>query len=260
MSTISTGGLTFLNDSIASFSTYIKLIVALFMFLSGVNFNIYLLFLLKKKEAIFKSEELKVYIVLAIVSIIFVFLNIFKIIGVKEAIVSSIFHVSSIMTSTGFSSGDINVYPTCVKILLLFLMLISACAGSTCGGFKISRLILCYKRIKRDLLKIIHPNSIHVITYEGKRVDDSLIDSNSTFLFLYALLIILILLLVSFDGFSFEVTLNAVFSTFANTGLCFEVSNFSIFSDFSKVVLSIGMLFGRLEIFPLIVLFSDLKK
>ena len=261
MSTVSTGGLTFLNDSIASYSSYVKLIVALFMFLSGINFNIYLLLVMKKNKAILKSEELKVYILLFIFSIIFIFANIWSLYpNIKDALLSSIFHVSSIMTSTGFSSGNINIYPTCVKILLLFLMLISACAGSTCGGFKISRLILCFKRIKRDLLKIVHPNSVQIIKYEGKRVDDTLIDSNSTFLFLYAILLIIILLIVSIDGYSFEITINAVFSTFSNTGLCFEISNFSIFSNISKIVMSLGMLLGRLEIFPLVVLFSELKK
>ena len=139
-------------------------------------------------------------------------------------------------------------------------MLISACAGSTCGGFKISRLLICLKVIKRDFLKAIHPNSVHIIKYEGKKVDDETINATCTFMFLYIILIIIITMIVSFDGFTFEQTINAVFTTFGNVGLCFELGAFNVFSNLSKITLSIGMLLGRLEIIPLIVLFSDLRK
>ena len=174
--------------------------------------------------------------------------------------VSSVFHISSIMTSTGFSIGDINIYPVSCKIIVLILMLVSACAGSTCGGFKISRLLICLKTIKRDVLKVIHPNSIRTITFEGKKVESEVINSTCTFLYLYVFIIIVLMVLVGFNGYSFEVTTNAVFSTFANVGLSFEIGSFSMFSDFSKIVLSIGMILGRLEIFPLLGLLSCFRK
>ena len=261
MSTVSTGGFSYLNSSLSTLSLKSKFIVALYMFLSGINFNIYFLIVMRKFKNIVKSEELKAYILIFVLSSLFVFIktyNIYKDISVSLS--GSIFHTASIMTSTGFSIGNINLYPSSCKIIFLILMLISACAGSTCGGFKISRLLLSLKTIRRDILKVIHPNSVHIIKLEGKRVDDDLINSNSTFLSLYVILIVIIMFIVSFDGFSLDTNINAVFSTFANTGLCFDISNFSMFSSLSKIVLSLGMLLGRLEIFPIVVLFSDLKK
>ncbi len=261
MSTISTGGFTFMNNSLANLSDYSKWIVCLFMFLSGVNFNIYFLLVIRKFKDAFKSEEFRVYIFITIISILFVFINTYKLYSNNaDGLVNSAFHTVSIMTSTGFSTSNINIYPTNCRVLLLFLMLVSACGGSTCGGFKVSRLILAVKTIKRDILKIIHPNSVHIIKYDNKGVSEQVINSNNTFLFLYIILIIVIMFIVSFNGFNFDVTINAVFSTFANTGLCFNISDFGAFSSLSKIALSIGMLLGRLEIFPLIVLFSDLKK
>lgn len=261
MSTVSTGGLTYMNNSLASLSGYSKLIVAIFMFLSGVNFNIYFLLIIRKFKNVLKSEEFRVYVCLTIVSVIFVFINTYKLYAtLTSGALNSLFHTVSIMTSTGFSISNINVYPSSCRVLLLFLMLVSACGGSTCGGFKISRLILMFKTIKRDFVKIIHPNSVHVIKYDNKVVSEEAINSNNTFLFLYATFIVVIMFIVSLNGFNFDVTLNSVFSTFANTGLCFNIYNYADFSAISKIALSLGMLLGRLEIFPLIVLFSDLKK
>ena len=261
MSTVSTGGFSYLNSSLSTLSLKSKFIVALYMFLSGINFNIYFLIVMRKFKNIVKSEELKAYILIFVLSSLFVFIKTYDIYkDISVSLSGSIFHTASIMTSTGFSIGNINLYPSSCKILFLILMLISACAGSTCGGFKISRLLLSLKTIRRDILKVIHPNSVHIIKLEGKRVDDDLINSNSTFLSLYVILIVIIMFIVSFDGFSLDTNINAVFSTFANTGLCFDISNFSMFSSLSKIVLSLGMLLGRLEIFPIVVLFSDLKK
>lgn len=261
MSTAGTGGFSLLNSSIATYSTYSKYVIATFMFLFGINFNIYFLMLMKDFKSALKSEELKIYILMFICSVIFVTLNTLSLFSnLKDALLFNIFHVSSVMTSTGFSIGDINIYPTSCRMLILCLMLISACAGSTCGGFKISRLLICLKTIKRDFLKAIHPNSVHIITYEGKKVEEDTINATCTYLFLYAILMLIIMMIVSLDGFSLEQTVNAVFSTFANVGLGFEISTMAVFSDLSKIVLTIGMLLGRLEIIPLIVLFSDLRK
>jgi len=262
MSTAGTGGFAYLNSSLATFSLFNKYVVALFMFLFGVNFNIYFLIIIMKDfKSALKSEELKVYIGIYFVAAIFILCNTFRAFSsISEALVSSIFHVSSFMTSTGFSIGDVNIFPSSCRILVLFLMVVSACAGSTCGGFKISRLMICFKTIKRDLLKVFHPNSVNIITLEGKKVEETTVNSTCTFLFIYIISMVILMFLISFDKFSFEVIINAVFTTFANVGLCFEFSSFSMFSDFSKVVLSIGMLFGRLEIFPLIGLISNLRK
>lgn len=259
--TAGTGGFSVLNTSLATYSTFNKWVVTIFMFLFGVNFNIYFLILMKDLKSALKSEELKAYILIYIASFTFILINTYNMFAnLSSAILETAFHISSLMTSTGYSIGDINFYPTSCRIVILALMLISACAGSTCGGFKISRLLIILKTIKRDILKAIHPNSVRTITFEGKKVEEETIKSTQTFMFLYILLIILIMFIVSFDGITFEQTINAVFTTFGNVGLCFGISSFANFSALSKIVLSIGMLLGRLEIFPIIVLFSDIHK
>ena len=262
MGTAGTGGFTYLNSGLATFSLFNKYVVAIFMFLFGVNFNIYFLMIVMKDfKSALRSEELKVYILMYISAVLFVLLNTYNMFNnMSEALVNSAFHISSFMTSTGYSIGDVNIYPAVCRIVILILMLVSACAGSTCGGFKISRLMISFKTIKRDLLKVFHPNSVHIITLEGKKVEEETVNATTTFLSLYIFFIILIMILVSFDGFSFEVVLNSVFTTFGNVGLAFEVGSFSIFSDFSTFVMTIGMLLGRLEIFPLIGLISSIKK
>ena len=231
------------------------------MFLFGINFNIYFLILMKDIKSALKSEELKTYFLIFTISIAIVFFNTINVFNnVSIAFKEAAFHVSSIMTSTGYSIGDINIYPTASRTLMLVLMLISACAGSTCGGFKISRLILAFKTVKRDLMKLIHPNSIQTVTFEGKRVSEDTIKSSNTFLFLYIGLLCIMIFIVSFNGFDLETTINSVFTTFANVGLCFNISNFAGFSVLSKLVFIIGMLLGRLEIFPIITLFTSIRK
>lgn len=261
LGTAGTGGFTQLNSGLATYSPAIQWIITIFMFLFGVNFNIYFLILMKDVKNALKSEELKFYIFIYAFAVIFIVFNTYSMFDTfTEAFRSGAFHVASFMTSTGYAIGDVNTYPTSCRILMLFLMLVSACAGSTCGGFKISRLLICLKSIKRDILKTFHPNSVRTITFEGKKVDDNTVKSTCTFLFLYIGIIVILMFLISFDGLSLAQTLNAVFATFANVGLAFDVANFSIFSDFSKFVLSIGMLFGRLEIFPIIVWASSLRR
>lgn len=260
-STAGTGGFTTLNSSMATYSLFNKYVVAIFMFLFGVNFNIYFLILMKDVKNALKSEELRAYILIFVFSVLFIFINTMSMFNnIGQAFTESFFHVSSIMTSTGASVGDINIYPTACRILFLILMLISACAGSTCGGFKISRLLILLKTIKRELLKAIHPNSVRTITFEGKKVDEDTVRSTCIYLLLYAIFIIAIMFIVSFDKVNFSEAVNATFTTFANAGLCFDISNFADFSNLSKFVLSVGMLLGRLEILPMMVLFSDLKK
>lgn len=261
MSTAGTGGFSYLNSSLATYSMYNQYVVAIFMFLFGVNFNLYFLVATTRSlKAAFKSEELKLYIVIYIFAVGFVLMNTVNMFSsFADALASSAFHISSFMTCTGFSVGDINIYPTSCRFLILCLMIMGACAGSTSGGFKISRFIIWFKSIKREFLKVIHPSNVHTITFEGKKVDDDTIRNTCSFIFLYLFFIILVIFLVSFNGFSLETTINAVVCTFANAGLCFNISNFSIFNDFSKMVLSFGMLFGRLEIFPLLALISSIR-
>ena len=259
--TAGTGGFSVLNTSIASYTTMAKYVIAIFMFLFGVNFNIYFLVALGKVKEALKSEELKVYASMFIVAVAIVVLNTVHIFGnTYKAFEEAFFHVSSIMTSTGYSIGDINVYPSTSRVVMLVLMLISACAGSTCGGLKISRLIICAKSIKRNLIKQVHPNAVQVVKFEGKKVSEETIENTNTFIFLYVALILLFILIISFNGYNIETTINAVFTTFANVGLCFNIQNFQEFTVLSKATLCIAMLLGRLEIFPLVSLISDMRK
>ena len=256
----STAGFAPLNTSLSTFPIFNQYVVAIFMFLFGINFNIYFLILMKNIKTALKSEELRTYLIIFICSVLIIFLNSYHLFNnLFEAFTNTFFHTSSIISSTGFSIGDINILPTTSRITLICLMLISACAGSTCGGFKITRLIIVFKTIKRDFLKLVHPNSVYTITYEDKKVDEDTIKNTCTFMFLYFLLILLIMFIVSFDEYSLETTINAVAATFANVGLCFNISDFYNFSSLSKITLSIGMLLGRLEIFPIIVLFTNLR-
>ncbi len=261
LSTAGTGGFANFNNSLVSYSTFNKYVVAIFMFLFGVNFNVYFLIVMKDIKTALKSEELKAYTFIFGASVLFIFLNTISLIGnVSEAFTQSFFHVSSIMSSTGFAVGDINIYPAACQMLFLCLMIISACSGSTCGGFKIARLLIIGKTIKRELLKAIHPNSVRSITFEGKKVDEDTVRSTCLYMLMYAVFLVVLIFIVSIDTESLNSAINAVFTTFGNVGLCFEVSSFADFGNFTKIVLAIGMLLGRLEILPMMVLFSDLKK
>ena len=260
MGTAGTGGFSPLNTSLATYTEFSKIIVTIFMFLFGINFNLYFLLLIKDFKSIIKSEELRVYVGLYLFTVFLLFINSLSLFAnVEETLLNSFFNTSSFISSTGYSIGNVNIYPTICRVWILFIMVVSACAGSTCGGFKISRLILIFKVIKRDILKIVHPNSVKIITFEGKKVEEETLNNTKSFMFLYIILILLILFIVSIDGFSFETSLNAVFTTFGNVGLYFEIPDFALFSDLSKIVMCLGMLLGRLEIYPIIALIISRK-
>jgi trk system potassium uptake protein TrkH len=260
-STAGTGGFTQFNAGLANIGAFNQWVVTIFMFLFGINFNIYFLLMMKEFKTALKSEELKTYFIMCIIAIAFVVANTwhtFSTIGIS--IREAAFHVSSVVTSTGFSIGDVNIYPTSCRIIFLLLMLVSACAGSTCGGFKISRLIICVKSIARDFIKTFKPNSVKIIKFEDKKVDQDTINSVRAYLFLYIIILLILVFIVSYDGYSLETTINAAFTTFANNGLAFGISSFGDFTILSKLSMTFGMLLGRLEIYPLLILFSKLKK
>ncbi|MGN0966863.1 MAG: TrkH family potassium uptake protein [Candidatus Coprovivens sp.] len=260
-STAGTGGFAQFNAGLANIGAFNQWVVTIFMFLFGINFNIYFLLIMKEFKTALKSEELKIYFIMCLIAVAFVVANTwhaFSTIGIS--IREAAFHVSSVITSTGFSIGDINIYPTSCRIIFLQLMLIGACAGSACGGFKISRLIICVKSIARDIIKTFKPNSVKIIKFEDKKVDQDTINSVRAYLFLYIIILLILVFIVSYDGYSLEITINAAFTTFANNGLAFGISSFGDFTCLSKISMTIGMLLGRLEIYPLLILFSKLKK
>ncbi len=261
MGTAGTGGFSPLSTSLATYSANSQIIVCIFMFLFGVNFNIYFLVLMKDFKSVFKSEELKVYAGLYIFTVIILVVNSYNMFNnLGDAILHGFFNTSSFISSTGYSIGNVNIYPTVCRIWILFIMVVSSCAGSTCGGFKITRLILIFKIIKRDIKKIVHPNSVQIIKFEGKKVEEETLESTKSFMFLYIILMLIILFVVGFDGNSLETSINAVFTTFGNVGLYFDIPDFSIFSGLSKLAMSAGMLLGRLEIYPIMALILNRQK
>ncbi len=259
--TAGTGGFSPLATSAATYTVGAKVVLSIFMFLFGVNFNIYFLLVFKNIKAALRSEELKVYAGLYLTTVIILVLgalNIYTDLG--NNLLHAVFNASSFISSTGFSIGDVNIYPTVCRVWVLFIMVVSSCAGSTCGGFKVARLILVFKIIKRDIQKMAHPNVVKTITFEGKKVEEELLNSTKSFMFLYIILMMIILFFVSLDGHAFEICINAVFTCFGNVGLYFEIPDFNIFSNLSKIMLSIGMLLGRLEIYPIIALLFNRRK
>ncbi len=259
--TAGTGGFGIKSDSMAGYSDYIQVVTTVFMFLFGVNFSCYYLLLLKQFKNVFRDEELRLYIGIAVTAVVLICLNIYSIYGnLWETVKHAAFQVSSIITTTGYTTTDFELWPACSKGILLTLMVIGASAGSTGGGFKVARVLLIFKILQRNIRQILNPRKVMVVRNNGKAVDEKILDNTNAYLAAYVVIIVFCYLLISLDGFSIGTNLSAVLSCFNNIGPGMEavgpMANFSIYSDFSTVVLSITMLAGRLEIFPILVLLS----
>ncbi len=261
--TAGTGGFSVLNNSIEGYnSVYSEMVIAVFMLLFGVNFNLYYMFLVKQGKQAIKSEELRWYIgiIAAAVLIIAASLYTTKNDGLAESFRYAFFQVSSIITTTGFSTANFNTWPVIAKFVLLFLMFVGACAGSTGGGIKVSRLVILVKSGLRDIKKSINPRSIETVKIDKRTVDEPVVKSVSVFFATYLLLIAGASLIVSLDGFDFETTLTSVIACISNIGpglgAVGPYGNFADFSMLSKLTLSFTMLAGRLELIPMLMLFS----
>ncbi len=260
-SAVGTGGFGILNSSVAEYSRAIQIVLLVFMFLCGVNFNMYYLLLIKKPKEVLKSEELRTYIGIILIATLLITLNVKDLfVNVGEAIFHSVFQVVSIMTTTGFSTCDFNLWPSFSKCIIFMIMIVGASAGSTAGGFKVSRLIVSIKSIKYEILKVIHPRSVKKMHLDGRPLTNNITESIRVYLAIYLAIYLVSLLLVSLNGFSFETNASAVMTTFNNVGPGFDMvgplGNFSAFSPFSKLVFIFDMLAGRLELLPMLVLFS----
>ena len=259
--TAGTGGFGIKNDSLASYSPYIQNVTTIFMFLFGVNFSIYYLLLLKEFRGVFKDEELRLYVGLAVVSVALIVVNIYPLYGtMEETIRHAAFQVSSIMTTTGFATTDFDLWPSFSKTILMMLMVVGASAGSTGGGFKCIRVLLLFKILRRNIRQILNPQKVMVVRNNGKAVDEKVLANTNAYLAAYVIIIIISTLLISLDGFGFETNFSAVLACFNNIGpgmaAVGPTCNFAAYSVFSKIILSINMLAGRLEIFPILVLLS----
>lgn len=261
MSTAGTGGFGLYNTSIAGYSVYVQVVVAIFMLLFGVNFNLYYALLCRRAKDVFKSEELRVYLALAAFATITIAINIVRQVGsVSEALNQAFFQVTSIMSTTGFSTADFNLWPDYSRTLLVILTIIGACAGSTAGGMKISRVILLVKHARRELRFLNHPRSVEVIHFEGKRVQHEVSRSVNAFLIVYLMIFVCSMVLLSADHFDFVTNFTATATTLGNVGPGLNIvgptGNFSGFQPLSKLVLIFDMLAGRLELFPMLLLFT----
>ena len=261
--TAGTGGFGIKSDSIASYSTYCQMVIAIFMLLFGINFNIFYFIIIGKVAQALKSEELRTYIIIIAVATITIALNIFFVLDVSLSVAfkDSFFQVVSFMTSTGFVSTNYDIWPELSQIILFFLMFIGACAGSTGGGMKVSRFMILMKSIKREIKKIIHPNSITNIRLEGTTLDESVVKGVCNYFTVLITIFVVGVIVISLNGFDFVTTISSVVTTLNNDGPGFgsvigATGNFASFSVLSKLTLSLLMIIGRLEIYPILVLFS----
>ena len=259
--TAGTGGFGIKADSMAGYSPYLQNVTTVFMLLFGVNFSCYYLLLIGHFKDVFKDEELRYYIGIVLGSIILIAINIRSLYPTfEETIRTSAFQVATIISTTGFATTDFDLWPSFSKAILLFLMLLGACAGSTGGGFKVSRLVLLLKSLRRNIHENLHPNEIRKIRMNGANVDEKIIKTLNGYLMAYVLIIIISFIIISLDGFDVETNLSAIFATFNNIGpglkACGPSLSFANFSPLSKLVMIGDMLAGRLEIFPILVLFS----
>lgn len=259
--TAGTGGFSVRNASIAAYgSVSIDVIITVFMTLFGINFSLYYLILAKKFRDVFRSEELRTYLGVIVVSIIIITINILPLYtSIWESIRYSSFQVSSIITTTGYATTDTNLWPQLSKTLLILLMFIGASAGSTGGGIKVVRILLLLKVIKRNLARLVNPNTVKIARLDGKRVSEDTIRGVKSYFALFFIITGLSVLLLSLNGYDFETTSTAVIACINNIGPGFgmvgAVGNYSGFSAFSKIVLIFNMLIGRLEIYPMLILF-----
>ncbi len=258
--TAGTGGFGIKNDSMGSYSTYCQIVTTIFMILFGVNFSAYYLILTKKIRQALKFEEVRYYFGIIAVAILVIGLNtmhLFQNLGVS--IQQAAFQVGSIITTTGFSSADFNQWPALSKTILVLLMFVGACAGSTGGGIKVSRILILCKAARKEFQLYLHPNAVKKIKMDQKTITHDILRSTNIYLTLYLLIFAVSILLVSLDNFDMTTNFTAVTATLNNIGPGLEIvgpmGNFSSFSYFSKCVLIFDMLAGRLEIFPLLLLF-----
>lgn len=256
-----TGGFGIKNDSVAGYSSYCQVVITLFMILFGVNFNLYFLLLEKKFSAAFKLEEVRVYFCIIFLSILVITLKISGMYGsLGTALKHAAFQVGSIITTTGYATTDFNTWDTVSKTILVALMFVGACAGSTGGGIKVSRVLIGVKTIRKELLSYIHPRAVKKVTIDGKTVEHEVLRSINVYIITYIILFAGSMLIVAFDGHSFTTNFTAVAATLNNIGPGLELvgptANFGFFSPISKLVMIFDMLAGRLEIFPLLLLFT----
>lgn len=259
--TAGTGGFGVLNDSVASYTPFQQNVITVFMILFGINFNFYFLLLLRKLRKAFSFEEVRWYLLIIAASILVITIDVASQFDtLAEAIRHTAFQVGSIITTTGFSTVNFDLWPSLSKSILVLLMFIGACAGSTGGGIKVSRIVLLFKTVKRELRQVLHPSSVRITSMDGKTISRDVLHTTNVYLVAYTIIFALSVLLITVDGYDLVTNFTAVAATLNNIGpglsLVGPACNFGHFSAFSKLVMIFDMLAGRLELFPLLILFT----
>lgn len=259
--TAGTGGFGVRNDSIASYSPYLQNVCTVFMLLFGVNFACYYMLFIRQFKNVLKDEELRFYIGVVAGSIALITWNVRGMYdSLSETLRYVAFQVASIVTTTGFATTDFDLWPSFSKTILLALMVIGACAGSTGGGFKCGRALLLLKSLRRNVRQILHPQKVQVVRVDHQMVQERVLDNINAYLAAYVLIVMASFVIISIDGFSVTTNFSAVLACFNNIGPGLEsvgpTCNFGGYSILSKAVLIVDMLAGRLEIFPILILFS----
>lgn len=261
LGTAGTGGFGIKNDSMAGYSPYLQNVCTVFMLLFGVNFSCYFMLAIRQVKNVFRDEELRFYIGTILGSILLIAWNVrefYQTLG--ETFRHAAFQVASIVTTTGFATTDFDLWPSFSKAILLSLMIVGACAGSTGGGFKCGRALLLIKSLRRNVRQILHPQKVQVVRVNGQMVTERVLDNTNAYLAAYVFIIVFSFIVVSIDGFSPMTNFSAVLSCFNNIGPGLEsvgpTCNFGDYSVLSKAMLIVDMLAGRLEIFPILILFS----
>ncbi len=260
-STAGTGGFAVKNTSIAAYNNlWAEIVITVFMALFGINFNLFYLLLMKQFKRVFKSEELWIYLIVIVVSIAIITVNILPVVSsVGTALRQAGFQVVSIITTTGFITADFDTWPVLSQVILIGLMILGSCAGSTGGGLKVGRAIILVKASFRELRRAINPSRVKAIKLDGAVLEKEVVSTSTTYLVIYMFIIFISTLFVAIDNFDFTSTLTAVLTCINNVGpglnFAGPTESFSDFSNFSKLLLSADMLVGRLEIFPILILF-----
>lgn len=260
-STAGTGGFGIYNSNAAAFDNYyVQTVIAVFMLLFGINFSVYLCLIARKFKQSLKFEELWIYLGIVAVSTAIIAFNISSIYKPYDAFHQSFFYVSSIISTTGFGLTDVNKWPELSKTVIIILTFIGASAGSTGGGFKISRIILLFKEVRKEFSLLVHPRNVKLVKMDGKAVNHDIMRTTSMYLVLYIGVFAISFLLVSIDNMDFTTSFTAVAANLNNTGpglgAVGPVGNYADFSILSKIVFIFDMLAGRLEIYPLLLLFA----
>ena len=259
--TAGTGGFGIKNDSIAGYSPYLQNVCTVFMLLFGVNFSCYYMLAIRQVKNVFRDEELRFYLGTVLASVLLIAWNVRGFYGtIGETFRHAAFQVSSIITTTGFATTDFDLWPSFSKAILVALMIVGACAGSTGGGFKCGRTLLLIKSLRRNVRQILHPQKVQVVRVNGQMVTERILDNTNAYLAAYAFIVVFSFIVISIDGFSPMTNFSAVLACFNNIGPGLEsvgpTCNFADYGLLSKSLLIVDMLAGRLEIFPILILFS----